>query len=50
MPSEIKVGKSGPNNEKIGGVPRVHYFEMQSKGRGQVLRLFFEVSDLSMKQ
>lgn len=43
MPKEVKVGQPGPNNEKIGGVPVVHYFDLQSKGRGQVVRLFFEV-------
>jgi glutathione S-transferase len=28
-------------NEKIGGVPTVHYFDFFSKGRGQVIRLLF---------
>ncbi|MCJ1362009.1 hypothetical protein MMC16_001111 [Acarospora aff. strigata] len=43
MPSTQKVGSPGPNNDKIGGVPTIHYFDFQSRGRGQVVRLLWEV-------
>ncbi|KAI9712921.1 MAG: hypothetical protein M1828_001517 [Chrysothrix sp. TS-e1954] len=33
-------------NEAIGGVPTLHYFNFQSKGRGQVIRLLFEDADI----
>lgn len=41
MPQQHQVGKPGPANEKIGGIPTVHYFDFFSKGRGQVIRLLF---------
>lgn len=44
MPSEKTIGEPGPANEKIGGVPTLHYFDFQSRGRGQVVRLMWEVS------
>ncbi|CAF1432543.1 unnamed protein product, partial [Didymodactylos carnosus] len=34
-------------NEKIGGVPILHYFDFGSKGRGEVLRLFFYDAEIS---
>jgi len=43
MPTTKKVGSPGPANEKIGGVPTIHYFDFQSRGRGQVVRLMWEV-------
>jgi len=43
MPSEKLIGQEGPNNKKIGGVPTLHYFDFQSRGRGQVVRLMWEV-------
>jgi glutathione S-transferase len=41
MPQQYQVGHPGPANERIGGVPTVHYFDFFSKGRGQVIRLLF---------
>ena len=41
MPTTTQVGKPGAANEKIGGVPTIHYFDFFSKGRGQVIRLLF---------
>jgi glutathione S-transferase len=41
MPEEHQVGQPGLANEKIGGIPTVHYFDFFSKGRGQVIRLLF---------
>jgi prostaglandin-H2 D-isomerase / glutathione transferase len=41
MPTTTQIGQSGPANDKIGGVPTVHYFDFFSKGRGQVVRLLF---------
>ncbi|KAI9879217.1 MAG: hypothetical protein M1830_009218 [Pleopsidium flavum] len=42
MPSTKKTGTPGPANDKIGGVPEIHYFDFQSRGRGQVVRLMWE--------
>lgn len=42
MPQTADVGTRSAANEAIGGVPTVHYFDFASKGRGQVMRLFFE--------
>lgn len=47
MPSETTVGKPGLNNEKIGGVPTIHYLDFQSRGRGQVVRLMWEDADIA---
>lgn len=44
MSTTKKVGSPGPANTKIGGVPTMHYFDFQSRGRGQVVRLMWEVS------
>ena len=35
-------------NDAIGGVPTIHYFDFGSKGRGQVLRLLFEVCSAAL--
>jgi len=43
MPTTKKFGQPGPNNDKIGGVPTMYYFDFQSRGRGQVVRLMWEV-------
>ncbi|EON67430.1 hypothetical protein W97_06683 [Coniosporium apollinis CBS 100218] len=47
MPSTKKVGTPGPANDKIGGVPTLHYFDFFSKGRGQVMRLFWEDAEIA---
>jgi prostaglandin-H2 D-isomerase / glutathione transferase len=41
IPKQHQIGQPGPANEKIGGIPTVHYFDFFSKGRGQVIRLLF---------
>ncbi|KAF2131681.1 glutathione S-transferase-like protein [Dothidotthia symphoricarpi CBS 119687] len=42
MPTSKVYGTPGPNNEKIGGVPIMHYFDFMSRGRGQAVRLLWE--------
>lgn len=42
MPSTNKIGTPSEANKKIGGVPTIHYFDFQSRGRGQVVRLLWE--------
>ncbi|KAL2351514.1 glutathione S-transferase [Cryomyces antarcticus] len=42
MPSSKQVGQESAANKKIGGVPTIHYFDFQSRGRGQVVRLLWE--------
>ena len=46
-PTSKQVGQESENNRKIGGVPTLHYFDFQSKGRGQVLRLLWEDAGIS---
>lgn len=43
MPTSKTYGTPGPNNEKIGGVPTLHYLDFMSRGRGQAVRLLWEV-------
>ncbi|KAI9834917.1 MAG: hypothetical protein M1838_005439 [Thelocarpon superellum] len=47
MPKQSTIGAPSEGNHKIGGVPTVHYLDFQSKGRGQVVRLFFEDAGIS---
>lgn len=42
MPSTQKVGSPSAANDAIGGLPTIHYFDVQSRGRGQVIRLLWE--------
>ncbi|KAF2120496.1 glutathione S-transferase-like protein [Lophiotrema nucula] len=42
MPTTKKIGTPGPKNDKIGGVPTIHYFDFKSRGRGQAVRLLWE--------
>ena len=42
MPSTKQIGQASEANKKIGGVPTLHYFDFQSRGRGQVVRLLWE--------
>lgn len=48
MPTSTLCGTPGPNNAKIGGVPTLHYFDFMSRGRGQALRLLWEVCSSPM--
>lgn len=41
MPTSTQIGTSGRLNDKIGGIPRYHYLNLDSKGLGQAIRLFF---------
>lgn len=43
MPTSKTYGTEGAANKAIGGVPTLHYFDFASKGRGQVIRLLWEV-------
>ena len=42
MPSTKKIGSPSAANDAIGGVPTLHYYDFQSRGRGQVVRLLWE--------
>jgi hypothetical protein len=43
MPTTNEYGTPSKANKKIGGIPELHYLDFASKGRGQVIRLLFEV-------
>lgn len=43
MPTKTRCLQESPANQVLGGVPVMHYFNFASKGRGQVIRLLFEV-------
>ncbi|KAL8283290.1 hypothetical protein RQP46_005700 [Phenoliferia psychrophenolica] len=49
MPKITDIGVEGAANAAIGGVPTLYYFDFASKGRGEVLRLFFEDSGIAFK-
>ncbi|KAL8283289.1 hypothetical protein RQP46_005699 [Phenoliferia psychrophenolica] len=49
MPKITDIGTAGAANAAIGGVPTLYYFDFASKGRGEVLRLFFEDSGIAFK-
>src|SRR5271156_3493024 len=42
MPTSKLINTPTPSNALIGGVPTIHYLDFLSRGRGQVVRLFFE--------
>ena len=42
MPSIKRCLNVSAANKAIGGVPTLHYFDFQSRGRGQVVRLLCE--------
>ncbi|KAI9730543.1 MAG: hypothetical protein M1834_005784 [Cirrosporium novae-zelandiae] len=42
MPTSKTYGTPSAANDAIGGVPTIHYFDFQSRGRGQVVRLLWE--------
>jgi hypothetical protein len=39
MPHTLTYGNKSAANKAIGGVPTIHYFDFQSRGRGQAVRL-----------
>ena len=43
MPTMKIIGTESATNKAIGGVPTIHYFDFQSRGRGQVVRLMLIV-------
>ncbi len=43
MPQTLTYGTESAANKAIGGVPVIHYFDFQSRGRGQVARLLLIV-------
>jgi len=43
MPQTLTYGTENAANKSIGGVPIIHYFDFQSRGRGQVVRLLLIV-------
>jgi len=47
MPHTLTYGTESAANKAIGGVPVIHYFDFQSRGRGQVVRLLLIVSFVS---
>ncbi|KAF2706543.1 glutathione S-transferase [Pleomassaria siparia CBS 279.74] len=49
MPTTTQIGNPSAANDKIGGVPTIHYFDFQSRGRGQVLRLMWEDAGIAYK-
>lgn len=49
MPKITDIGTPGTANEAIGGVPTLYYYDFTSKGRGEVLRLFFEDAGIAFK-
>ena len=42
MPTTKRCLTESDANHAIGGVPTMHYFDYHSRGRGQVVRLFWE--------
>ena len=42
MPTTKRCLTESDANRAIGGVPTLHYFDFQSRGRGQVVRLLWE--------
>jgi len=43
MPHTLTYGTESAANKAIGGVPTIHYFDFQSRGRGQAVRLMLIV-------
>jgi len=43
MPHTLNYGTESAANKAIGGVPVIHYFDFQSRGRGQAVRLLLIV-------
>ncbi|CAE7083318.1 unnamed protein product [Rhizoctonia solani] len=49
MSRVVEVGTPSEANKAIGGVPTVHYFDFLSRGRGEVIRIFFEDAGIAFK-
>ncbi|KAG9118774.1 hypothetical protein FRC07_006540 [Ceratobasidium sp. 392] len=49
MSRVTEIGTPSENNKTIGGVPTVYYFDYQSRGRGEVIRLFLEDAGIAFK-
>lgn len=47
MPKITQVGVPSDANAILGGVPTLFYYDFASKGRGEVLRLFFEEAGIA---
>ncbi|KAM0754679.1 glutathione S-transferase [Meredithblackwellia eburnea MCA 4105] len=47
MVKERQIGTPGPANKAIGGVPDFWYYDFFSRGRGEVIRLFFEEAGIA---
>ncbi|KAJ1306186.1 hypothetical protein OPQ81_010895 [Rhizoctonia solani] len=43
------IGTPSEANKAIGGVPTLYYFDFLSRGRGEVIRLFFEDAGIAFK-
>ena len=50
MPHTVNYDTESAANKAIGGVPVIHYFDFQSRGRGQVVRLLLIVGTMSRKK
>lgn len=44
-----EIGTPSEANKAIGGVPTLYYFDFASRGRGEVIRLFFEDAGIAFK-
>ena len=47
MPTTKRALSPSEANKAIGGIPNIHYLDFQSRGRGQVVRLFFEDAQIA---
>lgn len=47
MVKTTDIGKPGDANKAIGGVPILYYFDFDSKGRAEAVRLFMEDSQIA---
>ncbi|CAE6481026.1 hypothetical protein ACGC1H_005220 [Rhizoctonia solani] len=45
----VEIGGPTEANKAIGGIPTLHYLDFLSRGRGEVIRLFFEDSGIAFK-
>ncbi|CAE6445416.1 unnamed protein product [Rhizoctonia solani] len=49
MSRVVEIGTLSEANQAIGGVPTLHYLDFLSRGRGEVVRLFFEDAGIAFK-
>ena len=47
MPTTQRALRPSAGNETLGGVPEILYFDFQSRGRGQAVRLFLEDAQIA---